>query len=126
MIRAIDFGRSWLGDWGGRLTTAHGLVMIWFVMWLLFGAAGDEQKTLLTDIIQLLFSLGSALFALRASRQKSRDGRTRRLGCETSCSCPLPRASFRAQCLKKWGQACALRFAVLGFRSWSKSLPVLN
>jgi PAS domain S-box-containing protein len=77
-MRAIDLGRSWLGDWGGRLTTAHGLVMIWFVMWLTFGTASAEQKTLLTDIIQPLFSFGSACLALRASRQKSLAGRTRR------------------------------------------------
>ena len=78
MMRAIDFGRSWLGDWGGRLTTGHGLLMIWFVMWLLFGTASAEQKTLVTDIIQPLFCLGAACFAFRASRQKSLDARTRR------------------------------------------------
>jgi len=78
MTRAIDFERSWLGDWGGRLTTAHALVMIWFVMWLLFGTGSAEQKTLVTDIIQPLFSLAGAAFAFRASRQKSLDARTRR------------------------------------------------
>ena len=78
MMRAIDFGRSWLGDWGGRLTIAHGLVMIWFVMWLLFGTASADHKTLVTDIIQPLFCLGATCFAFRASRQKSLDARTRR------------------------------------------------
>jgi len=78
MTRAINFGRSWLGEWGGWLTTGHGLLMIWFVMWLLFGAASAEQKTLVTDILQPLFCLGAVSFAFRASRQKSLDDRTRR------------------------------------------------
>src|SRR6185436_8243177 len=78
MMRATDLGRSWLGNWGGRLTIALGLVMIWFVTWLLFGVASAEHKTLITDLIQPLFSLVSIIFAFRASRQKSLDRKTRR------------------------------------------------
>jgi PAS domain S-box-containing protein len=78
MMRAIAFGRSWLGNWGGRLTIAHGLVMIWFVTWLLLGTASADHKRLVTDIIQPLFSLGCVIFAFRASRQKSLDPKTRR------------------------------------------------
>lgn len=78
MIRVIEVGRNWIRDWGGWLTIALALVATSFLPWLLFSGASPEHKTLVTDVIQPLLSLGMTILAFRASRQQALDNRTRR------------------------------------------------
>ena len=52
--------------------------MISFVSWLLFSGASGDHKTLITDLVQPLLSLGMTILAFRASRQQALDVRTRR------------------------------------------------
>lgn len=62
---------SWHRDWGGVLTTALGLLFVGYVVWNVCLGPSDETKTLITDIVQPLVSLGMTILAFRASRQHS-------------------------------------------------------
>ncbi len=75
---AFDYLTLWLRDWGGVLTIALGLLVSLYVPWLLFSDASDERKTLITDLVQPLVSLGMTILAFRASRQPALDIKTRR------------------------------------------------
>jgi PAS domain S-box-containing protein len=76
--RTFNPSDSWLRDWGGLLTIGLALLVTIYLSWLLFSGATAERKTLVTDYVQPLITLGMAILALRASRQQTLDGRTRR------------------------------------------------
>jgi hypothetical protein len=78
LTRAFDPLGSWLRDWGGLLTIALAMVVISFLSLLMFSGASADHKTLITDVVQPLLSLGMTILAFRASRQQSLDDRTRR------------------------------------------------
>lgn len=78
LTRGFDPSGSWLRDWGGLLTIGLALLVISYLPWLLFSGASAEHKTLITDLIQPLLSLGMTILAFRASRQQELDIRTRR------------------------------------------------
>jgi len=78
LTRRSDPVGSWLRDWGGLLTIALAIVMVSFLSLLLFSGASADHKTLVTDLVQPLLSLGMTILAFRASRQQALDSRTRR------------------------------------------------
>ncbi|MEA2206895.1 MAG: two-component system, cell cycle sensor histidine kinase and response regulator CckA [Blastocatellia bacterium] len=67
-----------LRDWGGVLTIGLAMVTISYLSWLLFSDADDARKTLITDLVQPIVSLGMTILAFRASRQTALDARTLR------------------------------------------------
>jgi PAS domain S-box-containing protein len=54
------------------------MVTISYLSWLLFSDAGHARKTLITDLVQPIVSLGMTILAFRASRQTALDDRTLR------------------------------------------------
>ncbi|MDX6614104.1 MAG: hypothetical protein QOD75_3290 [Blastocatellia bacterium] len=77
-LGGLHFPGAWLRDWGGILMSGLALLTISYLLWLLFGGDSAEHKTLVTDIVQPIASLGMTILAFRASRQPSLDARTRR------------------------------------------------
>jgi PAS domain S-box-containing protein len=70
--------RSWARDWGGLLTMGLGLFFVYYVLWIFFVHPTEENKILVTDIAQPLFSLSMTILAWRASRHPNLDIRKRR------------------------------------------------
>src|SRR6476659_10322042 len=70
--------KSWQRDWGGALTTALAFVFLSYVAWMVFGQPSDKYKTLVTDLVQPIVSLGMTILAFRASRQYSLSSQNRR------------------------------------------------
>lgn len=70
--------RAWMSDWGGRITIVLGLFFVSYVLWLYVVQPNEDQKVLVTDLAQPVFSLVMTILAWRASRQKMLDERKRR------------------------------------------------
>ena len=71
--------RSWASDWGGLLTMAMAIFSVCYVFWIYLLHPSEEHKTLVTDIVQSIFSLGMTILAWRASRQPALNLRKRRV-----------------------------------------------
>ena len=69
---------SWTRDWGGLLTIAVALFLVWYVLWLIVVQPQDAQKVWVTDIAQPMFSLCMTILATRAARRSTLDLRKRR------------------------------------------------
>jgi PAS domain S-box-containing protein len=76
--RARGEWHSWTRDWGGLLTVAAALFVVYYVLWLFVVQPTEQQKVWVTDLAQPAVSLLMTILAWRASRQTDLDKRKRR------------------------------------------------
>ena len=69
--------RSWLQDWGGKLTLAVGLLAVGYLIWQRTGWGGESHRTIISDAAFLPLSLAGAILAWRTARASRTDSRTR-------------------------------------------------
>lgn len=59
--------QEWFGDWGGKLTAAFGVFLIFHVLYLVFQWGSQEYQALSSNLITLVIYAGPCIIAWRAS-----------------------------------------------------------
>ena len=70
--------RNWFSDWGGKLTVACATVVVFHLLYVAFHWGGEENKSLISNIIAVIIYVGPCVLAWRVSRNHDLPRRVRR------------------------------------------------
>lgn len=70
--------REWIDDWGGRLTIAFGVFLIFHVLYLALGSSEAEYQALVSNLITIIIYGGPSIISWRVSRHPNLLPRTKR------------------------------------------------